>query len=360
MKLQIIRNYLSKNNIDAFIISSSISRYWLTNLSTSAGYVFITKTASYYFCDSRYGLYLKENNKVVDHVVIVERSAKVYLDEINKLISEQEIKTIVFEGEYLIFNEYNTFKNELKNVDLVPINSSDFRTIKNDQEIKNIHDGAKVLARAYEHIKNYIQIGMSEIQVRNELEKFIQEITFEELSFGSIVAFGDNSAKPHASPSNNQLKKNDIVLIDFGCKINGYCCDMTRVFFINQPNPKLVEIYNIVLEANKLGISIANKGTKTCDVYQQVFNFIDSKGYGQYFTHGLGHGLGVEIHENPRFTATDSTILDNKMVGTIEPGIYLEGIGGVRIEDDIVINNNNAIILTTNAPKELTILKKEI
>ncbi|ALV23595.1 hypothetical protein ASO20_02970 [Mycoplasma sp. (ex Biomphalaria glabrata)] len=360
MKLQIIRNYLSENNIDALLISSSISRYWLTNLSTSAGYVFVTATDSYYICDSRYGLYLKENNKVVDHIIIIERSTKAYLEEINKLVEQWNIKSIAFEGEYLIFNEYDVFEKGLNNVNLVSVNSSNFRIIKDDYEIKNIGDGAKVLASAYEHIKNFIQIGMTEIQVRNELEKFIQEITYEELSFKSIVAFGPNSAKPHASPSNNKLKENDIILIDFGCKIKGYCCDMTRVFFINEPNPKLVEIFNIVLEANKLGISIANKGTRACDVYQHVFDFIASKGYGDNFTHGLGHGLGVEIHENPRFTSADPTFLDNKMVGTIEPGIYLEGIGGVRIEDDIVINNCNAIVLTSDASKELTILKKEI
>lgn len=354
-KLRSIKKILHEQKLDGVIISCSINRYWLTNLSTSAGIILVGRDKTYYLTDNRYRDYLIQNNIVIDETIIVERSESSYYQKINLIAKHNQWKQIGFEGNVLTFNAYQLLAKCVTRIKLVNVNISNLRMNKTPEEISFIKQGADILKRAFDHICKWIKPGVSETDVKTELEQFLMQNGTNELSFGSIVAFGQNTAiVHHNSVSTKILQKNDIVMMDFGCKINGYCCDMTRTFFIGKPETKLKEIYNVVLEANKIGIKSIKAGKTGFAVDATVREHIEKAGYGEYFLHGTGHGLGLLIHEKPFVSTVSEDKLVTNSVVTIEPGIYISGLGGVRIEDDVHVSSKGPIVLTS-ANKELVI-----
>ncbi|MEG0368216.1 MAG: M24 family metallopeptidase, partial [Coprobacillus sp.] len=219
--------------------------------------------------------------------------------------------------------------------------------------IDTIKKAIEITDDAYDYILDFIKIGMSEIQIANELNKFILDQGATGMSFDTIVASGKRGSMPHGVASEKLIEENDFVTIDFGVFYNGYCSDMTRSFVVgNNPDPELVKIYNVVKEAQQLACYGIKANMSANEVDAIARNYIKEHGYGEYFNHGLGHSIGLEIHELPYVSPTSREILKTNQIVTIEPGIYIPELGGIRIEDDVLIMEDGAIQLNRSS-KEL-------
>lgn len=232
------------------------------------------------------------------------------------------------------------------------------RAVKSKKELENIIKAQRIAERVLDDVLKILKTGITEKEVADFIEKRFVKYGAPVLSFSPIVAFGKGSADIHHVPSKNKLKVGDIIMLDFGCTVNHYCSDMTRTYFWGRPSKKQVHVYNSVLLAMNRAMQKIEKGEKKCKVIDKEARGFLAKKFKNNFQHGLGHGVGTVIHEWPNFKPKSEDILPVGCVMTIEPGIYLKGLGGVRIEDMILITKNGYKNLT-NVPKSLesTILK---
>lgn len=229
------------------------------------------------------------------------------------------------------------------------------RMKKSPEELEVLKAAAKIADDAFEHICSYIKAGMTELEVSNELEFFMRSQGATSSSFDIIVASGLRSALPHGVASDKKIESGDLITLDFGALYNGYVSDITRTVAVGEPSDKLKEIYHVVLESQVLALEKIKPGMTGIEADAIARDYIKSKGYGEAFGHSTGHGIGLEVHEGPGLSFRSETILEPGMAVTVEPGIYLPGIGGVRIEDDILITETGNERLT-HSSKELRIL----
>lgn len=340
----ITKQLLSEHNLDALLISSPKNITYLTKYSGFSiiereAYLLITKNKQYLLTDGRYTNAVKD----IFGFTLIEISATNSLtDALMKLAKEHAIKKISIEENNLTVLEYKKMKKCFKT--LTSISLASFRTIKTDNEIKNIEKACKLGDETFNHILKKIKEGVTEKEFAFEIEFFIKKAGAD-ISFNPIVAFGKNSAIPHHQSSDQRLKTNDIVLLDFGAKVNNYCSDMTRTVFFGNPSDQQKHMHQTVLEAQEKAISNLISTVKTSDIDKAAREYIISKGYPT-IPHSLGHGIGLEVHESPSLSPNSKDILKPGMVFSIEPGIYLPGIGGVRIEDLVVLEPSGPHLLT--------------
>ncbi|MDR3519911.1 MAG: M24 family metallopeptidase [Candidatus Pacebacteria bacterium] len=220
------------------------------------------------------------------------------------------------------------------------------RAIKNKKEIANIIKAQRISERVLGDVLKVLKTGISEIEIENFIKKYFIKYGAPILSFPPIVSFGKNTANIHHEPSKTKLKKGDTIMFDFGCTVNHYCSDMTRTYFWSEPNSKQKKVYLNVLKAQELALDKIQKGERRAKVIDKVSRDFLGKRYKKNFQHGLGHGVGTVIHEWPNFKPKSEDIIPVGCVMTIEPGIYLKGFGGVRIEDMVLITKNGCVNLT--------------
>ncbi len=220
------------------------------------------------------------------------------------------------------------------------------RNIKSEDEISKIRKAAELADKCIEIGVSYLKEGVTECEVVNHIEQTIKQYGVNEMSFDTMSIFGDHAASPHGTPGDRRLKSNEYVLFDLGVIYQHYCSDMTRTIKFGEPSKEAQEIYNIVLEAETSAIQAIKPGIPLKDIDHIARNIISEKGYGEYFPHRLGHGLGLQEHEYQDVSSTNSNLLEAGMVITIEPGIYVPGVAGVRIEDDILVTNEGYEVLT--------------
>ena len=230
------------------------------------------------------------------------------------------------------------------------------RSIKSETEIKDIKKACVIAQKALYKALETVKVGISELELKEQIENNIIEFGGSGTSFETIVAFGKNGAIPHHKTSEEKLENNQAILIDMGAKYNGYCSDITRTFFFGSPSQKFVEYYNAVLSANEIAIDKINCGTSTCSADAFARTVLEKAGLGEYFTHSLGHGVGMEVHEYPTLSPKQKAELKENMVFTIEPGVYIENEFGIRIEDTVLLTNKGVKRLFTDS-KELKIIK---
>lgn len=352
MKLQKLRKSLKENKIDGLLITNMFNLRYMTGFTGTTGLAIVSQNDAVFITDFRY---TEQSKKQVEHFRIVEHKG-IIEDEIANQIQEMGIKQLGFEKDTVTFSTYEIYKEKFK-ADLVPVSGliEKIRLIKTPEEINIIKVACEIADAAFSHILTYIQPGVTELEVSNELEFFMRKQGATSSSFDTIVASGKNSALPHGVASTKVIEKGDFVTLDFGAYYNGYVSDMTRTIAVGEPSDKLKEIYDIVLQAQLLGVEKIGPGMTCKEADAIVRNFIDEKGYGKAFGHSTGHGIGLEIHESPALSTRSNVVLEQNMVVTVEPGIYLPGIGGVRIEDDVVITESGTETLT-KSPKELIIL----
>ena len=354
-----IKELIIEKDVDGIYMTDLYNLRYLSGFSGTTGSAFITADKKYFFTDFRYKEQaVKETADKGFEVVITDRNS---LEFITDFIVKKEIKKIGIEDNNLTVALYDKICAKFAEIEIKKMGNSiqKLRMIKSEDEIKIIKRATEIADIAFQEIQKDIKEGVTEREIAAKLEYIMKINGAEDKSFDTIVASGYRSAWPHGVASNKKILPNEFIKMDFGCYYNGYVSDITRtVFYGDKITEKHIEIYEIVREAQMLGIKSVRAGITGKELDSIVRNFITEKGYGNNFGHGLGHGIGVEIHELPTISQTGEIILEENMLITIEPGINIEGFGGVRIEDDVIVKEDGCEILT-KSPKELIILKQK-
>jgi len=345
-RLNHVYSQLKQRGLDGLLVSVPANISYLAEFLSRDAYLLISGKRNIYFTDSRYteevGKSLKPGFKLQEcNGSVFKRIAEVSLS--------LGLKRLGFEERHLPFAEYNKIREILNGrLELIPTHSivEDIRQVKDAREISTIKQAAEITRLAFEHIKKFIACGVKEVEVVAEFERFIRYQGCNSSAFDIIVASGPNSSQPHHLSGQRILKDNEPVLIDFGVDYQGYKSDLTRVLFLGKIKVLVRKVYDIVLKAQELAIKRVRPGAEMAAIDKVAREYIASKGYAGYFTHNLGHGLGLEVHEDPRISGNEASALKPGMIFTIEPGIYLPGRFGIRIEDMILVTNKGCEVLS--------------
>ncbi len=346
-RLEKLQEVIRREDFEALLISHSDNIRYISGFSGSTATLCITATRSFLITDSRY---IEQAGRQAPGFDIIQSKGDASRWLV-PLISQLSLRRIGFEETYLTFSEFQKYKAYLTGhdgVSLVPSGDiiGQLRMVKDQSEIESIRKSAGLADMAVEYASTIIKEGISEKEVAWSTEKFLRENGSEKLPFDIIVASGPNAALPHAMPTDRVLKNGDTVVIDLGASFEGYCSDITRTFCCGKSDDKFDKLYDITLAAQLAAINTIATGMdgKTADGVARAV--IIEAGYGEAFGHSLGHGIGLAVHELPRLGPNSSDILSNNMVFSIEPGIYLPGWGGIRIEDTVLLENGKITLLT--------------
>ncbi|MBS4173432.1 Xaa-Pro peptidase family protein [Bacillus sp. FJAT-49736] len=352
VKLEKLREAFHSSGIDGILITSPYNRRYISNFTGSSGAVLIAGDAALFITDFRY---VEQASKQAEGFKIVQHKGIIH-EEIAEQVKNLGIKNLGFEQDYVTYSEFQTYQKFIK-AELIPVTNliENLRLIKTESEIKILKEAADIADAAFKHIIDYIKPGLTELDVSNELEFFMRKCGATSSSFNTIVASGTRSALPHGVASEKVIEKGDFVTLDYGALYKGYISDITRTVAVGEPSEKLKEIYNVVLEAQLLAVEKIKPGMTGIEADAIARDYISSHGYGESFGHSLGHGIGLEVHEGPSLSVRSDIVLKPGMVVTIEPGIYIPGLGGVRIEDDTLITEDSNETLT-HSTKDLIIL----
>ncbi len=350
-KHSIIKKLLKENAVDAILIYNPKNRLWFSEFKSTEGYLLISNNKAYLYVDGRY---ITAAGKIAKNVDKIIQFGNIF-ELLNKDLKFLNIKKLGFESDFLSFANYELYSKSL-NSKLCPVNTSKIRTIKNNQEISFIHKACQISDIAFSNVVKNIKVGMTELEIDSIIFSSFMQEGADEPSFPSIVASGIRGAMPHGRASSKKIQNNELVTIDFGCYYKGYASDITRTIALGKPKKELLEIYEIVKKSQMMGINAIKPGISTKDIDSICRDYIISKGYGDYFIHSTGHGLGADVHEFPRVSPYCDIKLETGMVITVEPGIYIPNLGGVRIEDDILVTDNGYKVLTQSKKNPIVLI----
>ncbi|MGI6533449.1 MAG: M24 family metallopeptidase [Peptococcia bacterium] len=343
---------LQTQGLDAFLITDAVHCFYLSGFTGTNGWLLITaaQEQDYLVTDFRY------QEQAAEQVtgLRIELQGASAVTTISELAQQCGLKTIGLDQEKVTLAVYAQLKEAMPQVTLLPSANpaTEIRKRKNSQELQFIKKAVEIADKAFLHLLDYVRPGLSEKEIALELEFFMRRLGGTKNAFETIVASGERSALPHGVASNRILQDGDLVLLDFGTVYQGYHSDLTRTLYIGEPDGKAREIYQLVLRAQEAVLAQIQPGMKANELDAIARKMIAEAGYGAEFGHGLGHGVGLEIHEKPSLSPRDETVLEPGMVVTVEPGIYLPRWGGIRIEDMVVITPGGCEILT-KSPKVL-------
>jgi len=345
-----LRKLIREKEIDAVFAYSAANNRYLSGFTGSTGYTIVGSDNADFITDFRY---MEQAHEQCKGYNIVIQKGNIF-DEVNKIITDNKIKRLGIEEDFMTVEMFEELKSKLPGIELLPAKGifNKLRIVKDNSEIENIRKAAEIADKAFAHILGYIKPGIAELEVALELEYFMKKQGASGLSFETIVASGVRSSMPHGEASEKIIQNGEFLTLDFGCVYNGYCSDMTRTVFIGKAGEKHRKIYNIVLEAQTEALKGIKPGVTGKSVDKIARDIITREGYGEYFGHGLGHGVGLLVHEGPRLSIMGEDILEPGMIVTDEPGIYIPDFGGVRIEDLVLVTEEGAEILS-HSPKEL-------
>jgi Xaa-Pro aminopeptidase len=347
-----LRRLFNANKVDAVFITQADNRRYLSGFHGTAGYLFITQKKAVLATDFRYTE--QSAGEAPDFEIL--RIGGALTDWLPGLVRDSGINNLGFEAADVTYAFFRQVRSTLRKKDvsagLVPVNGlvESLRCVKEPAEIELIRQASAITDKAMEEVAASIKAGMTEKQIAWELEKTMREKGSQALPFEIIVGSGPNAALPHARPSERVVRDGDPIVIDMGAKVSGYASDLTRTVCAGKTGAKFKEIYNIVLEAQQAAIAGIKAGMTGHEADNIAREVIIKAGYGDAFGHSLGHGVGLQEHEAPRLGPDSKDILADNMIFTIEPGIYLSGWGGVRIEDTVLMEKGK-VITVTGAPK---------
>ncbi|PKM96163.1 MAG: hypothetical protein CVU84_00140 [Firmicutes bacterium HGW-Firmicutes-1] len=338
-RIKSLQTKIKQLNIDAMIIHDDTNRRYLSGFTGSSGYLYISSTKKILLTDFRY---MEQAANQCHGFNVLDHSALGILKNFENIILEEGSKNIGFEAGVVSYSQYKALKDALPNMELIETIDivEEIRMIKDEGELACIKEAAFIADGAFEHILPLMKVGVSEIEIALELEYFMKKNGGRKLSFDTIVASGKNSSLCHAQPTSKKIEKGDFITMDFGCIYDGYCSDMTRTVVMGLASDKQKKIYNTVLKAQKMALEILRAGLTGQEVDSVARTIIYEAGYTENFGHGLGHSLGLNVHENPRLAPKGFTKLQQNMMVTVEPGIYIPDFGGVRIEDLVCVKEN--------------------
>ncbi len=341
---------LKKNKIDCLLVTETSHVRYLTGYSGSNGMVLLAPPKSYFFTDFRYKV---QSQKEVKNsaIIVTDQALTSELPKIPKLSKKVRVGV---EADFVTIKLQNTLKDLLPDVIFKPTENliESLSITKDSNEIKKIKKAIKISEKAFEEVLELLKPGVKEKDIALELVYKMRSYGAESSAFDIIVASGQRSSMPHGVASDKKLRKGDFITIDFGCFYQGYASDITRTVILGKATEKQKKIYNVVLKAQTAACKAVKAGLACSRLDGVARDIIMEAGYGDYFGHGLGHGIGLIVHDGPRLNSRSTEHLEENMVITIEPGIYIPNWGGVRIEDDVVVTPTRGQILS-KLPKEL-------
>ena len=349
-----LRERMEADGIAAVLVSDPVNVGWLTGFSGTFGRVIVIQTDAIFVTDSRYVIQAKEEvTEMPSATFATPTDGDVFVGEQAKALG---VTQLGFESATTTYSQWKRTSEKMEGVELLPIPDifSELRMKKSDEEVAKIRVACGIADAAYDHITRMIQPGVTEMDICLDLEFFMRR-QGADVAFPSIVVSGERSARPHGKPSEKKLEIGDFVTMDFGARYEGYNSDITRTVVVGEASPRHQEIYAAVLEAQLWSIDAIRAGKMARDIDAGSRAILDKFGLAKYFGHGLGHGLGRVVHDGGRLSGSSNDVISPGQIWTIEPGVYIEGLGGVRIEDDVLITEDGIEILT-HSPKELTIL----
>ncbi len=350
-KLRCLRNKIRSMDLEGMIISNPVNIKYLTNIEAE-GTLVLARKENYFITDGRYIEDVNSTLTIQDEIIVND------IKDISKEDFENIFlfcENIGFEEDYITYAKYKEYMYKYRINNFVETEGliEKQRAIKDEEEIRNITKACMLTDKCFDYIKNFIQKGMTEKEIANEIEQFFKANGADGLAFDTIVASGPNSSKPHAVPTDRKITSGDVITIDMGCKYHGYCSDMTRTIFVDTVDEKVKKVYDLVLKNQKQTIGEMREGMICKNITKMVINDFELNDYT--LIHALGHGVGLDIHEIPTISSKSEIVLKSNMVITDEPGIYIPGEFGIRIEDTVLVGKNVGIPLTKST-KECIII----
>ena len=345
---------LGELEADAFLLvnledSDRVSQFYLTGF-TGEGVLLLLSEGLLLLTDSRY---TEQAGREVPTLTLKEVQGN-YVDEVATQITALGVGRVAFAAKRMSHYWVERLSEQI-DAELISLEDpvGSLRRVKEPEEIDRIREATRITEAALTELASRIKAGVSERDLAVELEILIRNSGAEKVAFDLIVAAGENSALPHYRPGLRRLRTGDLLLFDVGAQVEGYCSDMTRVFVMGKAPARVRKIYDLVLSANRAGVAAIQAGADGKAIDAVVRGMIDEAGHKEHFGHGLGHGVGLEVHEGPRLSSLSEDTLEAGMVVTVEPGVYLPGFGGVRIEDLVVVGNDGCEVLTSFQRDEL-------
>ncbi|OUM96884.1 MAG: Xaa-Pro dipeptidase [Thermobacillus sp. ZCTH02-B1] len=345
-RITALRAEMEKAGVEAMLVASGVNRRYLSGFTGTSGALLFTPGGQYLLTDFRY---MTQAPAQAPDYRVVEHAPEM-MDTVKELLAEAGVKRLGFEERHVSYADWASWSKKLAPVELVPLDGlpEKLRVRKDEDEIAVIRQAAKLADAAYAHILHFARPGVTELDLAAELEAFMRKNGASGPTFDTIVASGERSALPHGVAGTRKLQPGEFVTFDFGALYQGYCSDLTRTIVVGEPTDRHREIYGIVLEAQEHALANIRPGMTGREADALTRDVIARYGYGEFFGHGTGHGIGLEIHEAPRLSRHSDAVLEPGMVVTVEPGIYIPGFGGVRIEDDVVITESGIEVLTSS------------
>jgi len=343
-----LKKHLSLASSEGVLLSKPVNIRYYSSFTGTSGFIYSDSKNDYFLTDSRY---VEQAKKQCEGFEVIEISKD---HTIFDFLESKRPSRLFVEENHVTMAFHAKLVKRLENTILIGLDDivSSQRIIKYEFEIEKISIAANIADKAFSHIVEFIRPGLSEIEIAFEIEFFMRRNGASGLSFETIVASGKRSSMPHGTASDKIVEKGEFITMDFGCVYEGYCSDMTRTVHLGAANQDEKSVYGIVLKSQKKALEYIREGALANSVDKIARDIIIENGYGDFFSHGLGHGVGLEVHEEPRLSPGSDKVLSAGMVVTDEPGIYLPGKFGVRIEDLIAVKNDSCEILS-NSPKEL-------
>ncbi len=347
-RIQKVKELIKEKEVHGILISSPENRRYFSGFTGSAGNLLITPDKNLLVTDFRY---ISQGKEQAEGYEIIKTSKEYSLTNV---IKNEKLESIAIEEDYTTYEQYLKYTEKLPDIDIKSLDKNllKIRSIKEEDEISKIRNAAQITDKAYSYILNEIKPGIKERDVANALEFFMKNEGAAKVSFDIIVASGVRSSLPHGIASEKVIEKGDMITLDFGCVYEGYCSDMTRSFVLGKATERQKEIYHVVLKAQMEALNSVKDGITGIELDNIARDIITDAGYGDYFGHGLGHGVGLLVHELPHVNHLGQEKMEPGNVITIEPGVYIPEYGGVRIEDLVVVRKDGYEVLS-NSPKDL-------
>jgi Xaa-Pro aminopeptidase len=351
-RLERLRGELAARELDGFLVTDILNVRYLSGFTGSDAVALVTTDDAILITDFRYA----EQSAAECPGMILELVESHWAPGAQRSIEKHDCRRIGFETHQLSYHDWSVLSAALSPGNLVPQEDlvGKLRLVKDELEIAAIREAVRIADLAYGHIVEFLKPGLPEREIAIELDYFMRRNGADKEGFDSIVASGPRSALPHGRSSDRHISKGELIVLDYGAVCQGYHSDITRTVVIGAPDARQQEIYGVVLEAQSRAISAVSPGLSGGEVDAVAREYIAGRGFGEYFGHGLGHGLGLDVHDGRILARNSEVMLESGMVVTVEPGIYIPGWGGVRIEDDVLVTDTGAEVLT-RSPKTLSI-----
>jgi Xaa-Pro aminopeptidase len=353
-RIALVRAAMDEKGVDSMLVSHPYNRNYISGFTGSdqppldtAGILLVGPDELCLVTDGRYVIQCAGELYPELGIKVVARKGKL-VAALAEQISARNCKRLGFETAHLLHMYWRGLDKSLPDTDLIPLTKvvEPLRLVKDEDEMRLMRRAISISDQAFNIVSSRIEPGMTEKQIAWDIEKTMRELGADERAFGCIIGSGPNGAMAHAVPGDRQVREGEPIVIDMGARVQGYNSDMTRTIILGEPTDKFREIYNIVLKANMEVAQRSKAGMAGVEINQIARDVIDAAGYGEKFNHGLGHGIGLEVHEGPSLSALSEDTLETGEITSNEPGIYLEGWGGVRIEDLILFRANDVEVLT--------------